>query len=69
MIPLWMMPLSLVAGNTMLLKPSEQDPGATLMLVELAKVEQKFTFNLFFFCRKRVYQMDVLMLFTGHMML
>jgi len=48
MIPLWMMPLSLVAGNTMLLKPSEQDPGATLMLVELAKVEQKFTFNLFF---------------------
>uniref|UniRef100_A0A6V7W3H8 Probable methylmalonate-semialdehyde/malonate-semialdehyde dehydrogenase [acylating], mitochondrial n=1 Tax=Meloidogyne enterolobii TaxID=390850 RepID=A0A6V7W3H8_MELEN len=37
MIPLWMMPLSLVAGNTMLLKPSEQDPGATLMLVELAK--------------------------------
>lgn len=38
MIPLWMMPLSLVAGNTMLLKPSEQDPGATLILVELAKV-------------------------------
>jgi malonate-semialdehyde dehydrogenase (acetylating) / methylmalonate-semialdehyde dehydrogenase len=38
MIPLWMMPLALVAGNTMLLKPSEQDPGATLMLVELAKV-------------------------------
>ncbi len=24
MIPLWMFPLSLVAGNTMLLKPSEQ---------------------------------------------
>ena len=42
MIPLWMMPLALVAGNTMLLKPSEQDPGATLMLVELAKVQSDF---------------------------
>ncbi|KAI6194204.1 putative methylmalonate-semialdehyde dehydrogenase [acylating], mitochondrial [Aphelenchoides besseyi] len=37
MIPLWMFPLSLVAGNTMLLKPSEKDPGAAMMLVELAK--------------------------------
>uniref|UniRef100_A0A914HW69 Probable methylmalonate-semialdehyde/malonate-semialdehyde dehydrogenase [acylating], mitochondrial n=1 Tax=Globodera rostochiensis TaxID=31243 RepID=A0A914HW69_GLORO len=37
MIPLWMFPLALVSGNTMLLKPSEQDPGATMMLVELAK--------------------------------
>ena len=38
MIPLWMFPMALVAGNTMLLKPSEQDPGAAMMLVELAKV-------------------------------
>ncbi|KAH7698786.1 methylmalonate-semialdehyde dehydrogenase, partial [Aphelenchoides avenae] len=37
MIPLWMFPMALVAGNTMLLKPSEQDPGAAMMLVELAK--------------------------------
>uniref|UniRef100_A0A7E4VKL0 Probable methylmalonate-semialdehyde/malonate-semialdehyde dehydrogenase [acylating], mitochondrial n=1 Tax=Panagrellus redivivus TaxID=6233 RepID=A0A7E4VKL0_PANRE len=37
MVPLWMFPLALVTGNTMVLKPSEQDPGATLMLVELAK--------------------------------
>ncbi|KAL3110087.1 hypothetical protein niasHT_015690 [Heterodera trifolii] len=37
MIPLWMFPLALVSGNTMLMKPSEQDPGATMMLVELAK--------------------------------
>lgn len=37
MIPLWMFPLALVAGNTMLMKPSEQDPGACMMLVRLAK--------------------------------
>lgn len=37
MIPLWMFPLSLVAGNTMILKPSEQDPGACMMLAQLAK--------------------------------
>ncbi|CAD5211570.1 unnamed protein product [Bursaphelenchus okinawaensis] len=37
MIPLWMFPMALVAGNTMVLKPSEQDPGATMMLMELAK--------------------------------
>jgi malonate-semialdehyde dehydrogenase (acetylating)/methylmalonate-semialdehyde dehydrogenase len=37
MIPLWMFPLAVVTGNTMILKPSEQDPGAAMMLVELAK--------------------------------
>lgn len=37
MIPLWMFPLAAVTGNTMILKPSEQDPGACMMLVELAK--------------------------------
>uniref|UniRef100_A0A0N5BX05 Probable methylmalonate-semialdehyde/malonate-semialdehyde dehydrogenase [acylating], mitochondrial n=1 Tax=Strongyloides papillosus TaxID=174720 RepID=A0A0N5BX05_STREA len=37
MVPLWMFPLSTVAGNSMLIKPSEQDPGATMMLVEMAK--------------------------------
>jgi malonate-semialdehyde dehydrogenase (acetylating)/methylmalonate-semialdehyde dehydrogenase len=37
MIPLWMFPLALVTGNTMILKPSEQDPGAAMMLVKLAK--------------------------------
>ncbi|RCN38719.1 methylmalonate-semialdehyde dehydrogenase [Ancylostoma caninum] len=37
MIPLWMFPLAIATGNTMLLKPSEQDPGACMMLVELAK--------------------------------
>lgn len=37
MIPLWMFPLATVTGNAMLLKPSEQDPGACMMLVQLAK--------------------------------
>ncbi|GFS74895.1 probable methylmalonate-semialdehyde dehydrogenase, mitochondrial [Nephila pilipes] len=37
MIPLWMFPLALVCGNTMVLKPSERDPGATMILMELAK--------------------------------
>ncbi|KAL3267253.1 hypothetical protein HHI36_011386 [Cryptolaemus montrouzieri] len=35
MVPLWMFPLALIAGNTMLLKPSERDPGATMLLMEL----------------------------------
>lgn len=35
MIPLWMFPLSLIAGNTMIVKPSERDPGATILLMEL----------------------------------
>lgn len=32
-----MFPLALVCGNTMVLKPSERDPGATMILMELAK--------------------------------
>ncbi|KAI5643236.1 aldehyde dehydrogenase family domain-containing protein [Phthorimaea operculella] len=35
MIPLWMFPPALVTGNTCIVKPSEQDPGATLMMMEL----------------------------------
>ncbi|CAO3672761.1 unnamed protein product [Umbelopsis ramanniana] len=37
MIPLWMFPLALATGNTMVLKPSERDPGATMMLAQLAQ--------------------------------
>ncbi|CAI2341071.1 unnamed protein product [Caenorhabditis sp. 36 PRJEB53466] len=37
MIPLWMFPVALATGNTMVIKPSEQDPGAAQLLVELAK--------------------------------
>ena len=36
MIPLWMFPMAIVTGNTFVLKPSEQDPLSTMMLVELA---------------------------------
>ncbi|MFJ3483854.1 CoA-acylating methylmalonate-semialdehyde dehydrogenase [Pseudomonas sp. NPDC090202] len=36
MIPLWMFPMAIVCGNTFVLKPSEQDPMSTMLLVELA---------------------------------
>ncbi|KAJ9107745.1 hypothetical protein QFC21_001206 [Naganishia friedmannii] len=36
MIPLWSLPLAIAAGNTLLIKPSERDPGACAILVELA---------------------------------
>lgn len=36
MVPLWMFPIAVAAGNSMILKPSEHDPGATMMLAELA---------------------------------
>ena len=32
---LQMFPVAIACGNTMLLKPSERDPGATMMLMEL----------------------------------
>ncbi|WOK99383.1 hypothetical protein Cni_G08095 [Canna indica] len=37
MIPLWMFPVAVACGNTFVLKPSEKDPGASMMLAELAK--------------------------------
>ncbi|KAI8956345.1 Aldehyde/histidinol dehydrogenase [Xylaria longipes] len=37
MIPLWCIPIATVTGNTLILKPSERDPGAAMILVELAK--------------------------------
>uniref|UniRef100_A0A2P2LJD7 methylmalonate-semialdehyde dehydrogenase (CoA acylating) n=1 Tax=Rhizophora mucronata TaxID=61149 RepID=A0A2P2LJD7_RHIMU len=36
MIPLWMFPIALTCGNTFVLKPSEKDPGASILLAELA---------------------------------
>jgi malonate-semialdehyde dehydrogenase (acetylating)/methylmalonate-semialdehyde dehydrogenase len=36
MIPLWMFPLATAAGNTFLLKPSERDPGCSMLLAKLA---------------------------------
>lgn len=37
MVPLWMFPLAITAGNTFVLKPSERDPGAAVMLADLAQ--------------------------------
>ncbi|KAI9208024.1 Aldehyde/histidinol dehydrogenase [Polychytrium aggregatum] len=37
MIPLWVFPLAIACGNTCVIKPSERDPGATLMLAKLAE--------------------------------
>jgi malonate-semialdehyde dehydrogenase (acetylating)/methylmalonate-semialdehyde dehydrogenase len=34
MVPLWMFPVALVCGNTFILKPSERDPGAGLLLAQ-----------------------------------
>ncbi|QUH04281.1 CoA-acylating methylmalonate-semialdehyde dehydrogenase [Saccharopolyspora erythraea] len=36
MVPMWMFPVAIACGNTMVLKPSEKDPSATVRLVELA---------------------------------
>ncbi|KAJ7449062.1 methylmalonate-semialdehyde dehydrogenase [Mycena galericulata] len=35
MIPLWTIPIALVTGNTLILKPSERDPAAAMMIAEL----------------------------------
>lgn len=35
MIPLWMFPMALITGNTMVVKPSERDPGATMFMMNL----------------------------------
>ncbi len=37
MVPLWMMPMAISAGNCFILKPSERDPSASLMLADLLK--------------------------------
>jgi malonate-semialdehyde dehydrogenase (acetylating)/methylmalonate-semialdehyde dehydrogenase len=37
MIPLWSIPIATVCGNTLILKPSERDPGAAMILAELAE--------------------------------
>ena len=37
MIPLWMFPLAIVTGNTSIIKPSERDPGAMMLLAKYCK--------------------------------
>jgi malonate-semialdehyde dehydrogenase (acetylating)/methylmalonate-semialdehyde dehydrogenase len=34
MVPLWMCPVAIACGNAFILKPSERDPGAALLLAE-----------------------------------
>ncbi|HDL41967.1 MAG TPA: CoA-acylating methylmalonate-semialdehyde dehydrogenase, partial [Actinobacteria bacterium] len=35
MVPLWMFPNAIAAGNTFVLKPSEKDPSVTMLLAEM----------------------------------
>lgn len=37
MIPLWTIPMAAVTGNTLVLKPSERDPGAAMIIAELCE--------------------------------
>lgn len=37
MVPLWMFPIALVTGNTFILKPSERDPSASLLMAAWLK--------------------------------
>ncbi|MCJ1226086.1 hypothetical protein MMC12_002735 [Toensbergia leucococca] len=37
MIPLWSIPVATATGNTLILKPSERDPGAAMILAELTQ--------------------------------
>src|SRR3546814_21062020 len=37
MVPMWMFPVALVCGNTFILKPSERDPSASLLIADLLK--------------------------------
>jgi malonate-semialdehyde dehydrogenase (acetylating) / methylmalonate-semialdehyde dehydrogenase len=35
MVPMWMFPIALACGNTFILKPSEKDPSASVLLAEM----------------------------------
>ena len=35
MVPLWMFPVAIACGNTFVLKPSERDPSASLLMAEM----------------------------------
>jgi malonate-semialdehyde dehydrogenase (acetylating)/methylmalonate-semialdehyde dehydrogenase len=37
MIPLWSIPMAIATGNTVILKPSERDPGAAMIIAELCE--------------------------------
>src|SRR5258707_11896168 len=35
MVPMWMFPIAIAAGNTFVLKPSEKDPSTSIRIAEL----------------------------------
>lgn len=37
MVPMWMFPVAIACGNTFILKPSERDPSAALLMAQLLK--------------------------------
>jgi len=37
MVPMWMFPIAIATGNTFILKPSERDPSASLLMAEMWK--------------------------------
>ena len=37
MVPMWMFPIAIACGNTFVLKPSERDPSASVLLARLCK--------------------------------
>jgi malonate-semialdehyde dehydrogenase (acetylating)/methylmalonate-semialdehyde dehydrogenase len=37
MVPMWMFPVAIACGNTFILKPSERDPSAALLIAEMLK--------------------------------
>jgi malonate-semialdehyde dehydrogenase (acetylating)/methylmalonate-semialdehyde dehydrogenase len=37
MVPMWMYPVAIACGNTFILKPSEKDPGAVMVVYDLFK--------------------------------
>jgi malonate-semialdehyde dehydrogenase (acetylating)/methylmalonate-semialdehyde dehydrogenase len=37
MVPMWMFPVAIACGNTFVLKPSERDPSAALLIAEMLK--------------------------------
>ncbi len=37
MVPMWMFPVAIACGNTFVLKPSERDPSASILLAQLFK--------------------------------
>ncbi|MEJ0011931.1 MAG: CoA-acylating methylmalonate-semialdehyde dehydrogenase [Bauldia sp.] len=37
MVPMWMYPVAIACGNTFILKPSERDPGASMVVFDLFK--------------------------------